>query len=405
MLKIENPRKRAIAQLLNGVIGLLCLPFLGGRRSGRQCARQPGNILVLRLDHIGDVIMSTAVYRTIKARYPASKVTVVVGRWGRPVLENNTSVDEVIVHDCPWWKTVRGEKPGWFRWLIKDYPALLKKIRTGGFDVGIDLRGDFRHILLFLFLGRVRYRLSYDRSGGEHLLDEAVAYEIGAHEIEKNFSLLREIHAQETDPERKRPEVFPAVKEREKTAAFLKARKVTNDILKVVVHPGAGNDLRRWPEERFTELVKWLTGELDAWVFLVGGEGERALIEMIMGRTPRTANLAGVLTILETAALIEKSNLFIGNDSAICHLASCFDVPLLVLYGPTDPERCKPYTPHLHYIYHGFPCSPCLQLRCVRRENMKGTCLEDITVEEVKECVRKIQGRRLELVQKRERTK
>ncbi len=385
MLKIENPVKRTITEILNFLIFILLSPLILRKN---KFPEKIGKILVLRPDHIGDVVMATSVYREIKKKFPKSKLVVLAGKWGKEVLENNPYIDEIIIHNCPWWEKVRGEKSNYLQWFFSHFLPTVKKIRKENFDIGIDLRGDFRHILFFLFCGRVKYKISYNRSGGEYLLEKAVNYEINNHEIEKNFKLLEEIGIKNLSFEEKRPKIYVEEKEKKKIEEIL--TKIPEKNLRIIIHPSAGNKLRMWKKENFVEIIRWIKEKYECEIFLVGKE-EKIGEAIETSIKDKVENLMGKLSLRETAALIEKCNLFIGNDSSLAHIASCFDIPLLILYGPTQPERCKPYSPHLYYIYHKFPCSPCLQIKCVRRKNYgSGECMERISVEEVKEKIREI---------------
>lgn len=384
MLKIENPVKRKIAEILNFLILILLFPFILKKNKFPSKVKK---ILILRPDHIGDVVMSTSIYKAIKKKFPECKLSVMVGEWGKEVLLGNPYINEIIIHNCPWWKKVRNEKAGYLKWLFKDLPEIIKKIKKEKFDIGIDLRGDFRHILFFLFLGRVKYKISYARSGGEYLLEKAVNYELNLHEIEKNFRLLKEIGIEELTFEEKRPEIFLGNEEKKKTEDILK--KIEQEKIKVAIHPSAGNKLRMWRKENFIKIIDWLKNEFECEVYLVGKEknlGDE--IENFLKENVK--NFMGKLSLRETSVLIKNCDFFIGNDSSLAHIAACFDIPILILYGPNNPDRCKPYSPYFHYIYHKLSCSPCLQIKCSKMIENVPECMERIKVEEVKEKIKEI---------------
>ncbi len=384
MLKIENHQKKLSVAILNKIIFLFLLPFAIGNKK-RPFPGKVKKILIIRADHLGDVIMSTSIFREIKGKFPESHVSVLVGNWGKQVLEPNPYVDDIIVHSCPWWKKVRGERVNYVSWLLKELPETVKRLHKEAFDIGIDLRGDFRHILFFLFLPGVRSKISYDRSGGEYLLNKAVDYEIDEHEIEKNFKLMKNLDIAVSDQCRKRPQIFLKPSDVEGVNRILETHEVVDNKLKIVIHPSAGNSLRVWPASNFAEIINWLFLKYRPVVFLVGTEKEAGIGREIEKTTEsQVINLIGKLKIGETAALIKKSHFFMGNDSSIAHLASSFEIPLLILYGPTDPHRCLPYSPHVNYIYNNISCSPCLQKKCLLTKTKNiSACMEQISVPEV----------------------
>ncbi|RKY32851.1 MAG: hypothetical protein DRP67_00300 [Candidatus Omnitrophota bacterium] len=386
MLKIENPKKRIIAEFFNFFFKILFFPFLFSRKNPPEIFNK---ILILRLDHIGDVVMSSSVYRAIKKKFPKVKISVMAGSWAEEILKFNPYIDEIILCDCPWWKAVRNQQYSYLKWFLFEYPKIIKKIRNGKFDIGIDLRGDFRHILFFLFPGNIKFKLSYNRSGGEYLLDRAVSYDINMHEVDKNFKLLEILGIRNVSMEDKRPEIFITDEIRNRVEKLIKKEKV-KDKVKVIIHPGAGNYLRRWEEIKFAEIIDWLKSNYNCEVFVVGSEEEKPIAEKIIKYCKNDfINFTGKLSILETAALIEKGDLFIGNDSAIGHIASCFDIFILTLFGPNFPERCRPYSPYSFYIYHKLPCSPCLQIKC-KFDNERGWCMKNIKTDQVKKKISEI---------------
>jgi len=393
MLKIENPVKRTIAEIINSLVFTFFLPFILKKNKFPEKTKK---ILIIRADHIGDVIMSTSVYREIKKKFPECKLSVLVGVWGKEIVEGNPYIDEIIIHNCPWWKKVREEKSNYLQWFFSHLLPTVKKIRKENFDIGIDLRGDFRHILFFLFLGKVKYKISYNRSGGQYFLEKAVDYDIKMHEIEKNFKLLEEIGIKNLSFQNKKPEIFLTVKERGKIKLFFEENKISKDIFKIVIHPSAGNKLRMWGEENFIQMIKKISERYRTIFFLIGSSKEKIMCERVKLKSgDNVYNLAGKFDIKETGALIERSDVFIGNDSSLGHLASCFSTPSLVLFGPNNPERCKPYNENLSLIYHKFSCSPCLQKYCIITGEMKSKCMESIKVNEVLDKFEKIiEGRR-----------
>lgn len=385
MLKIENPVKRVITEIIDLLLFTFLWPSLLLRKE--KPPSEIKKILLIRTDHIGDVIMSTGVYREIKKKFPDCRLTVMIGPWGKEILENNPYIDSLIIHNCPWWDKIKGNRVNYLKWFVEFLPETVRKIRKENYDIGIDLRGDFRHILFFLFFGNVKYKISYNRSGGAYLLDKAVEYEIDSHEIEKNFRLLEELEIRNLKFSDKKPEIFITERDREKIKDFFEKNNVKDEKIKLVVHPGGGNKLRMWGEENFASFLKNIIQKYEIInVFLIGNNKEFELCENVKklsGGLSNVYNLAGRLSIKETAALIERSDIFVGNDSSMGHLASCFAIPSIILFGPTIPERCKPYNINLYYIYHRFPCSPCLQKKCILTEGSESKCMESIAAEEV----------------------
>ena len=128
------------------------------------------NILVVRLDHIGDVVYSTCVPQNLKARYPQARVDFLVANWAKELIINNPYIDEIICYDPPWFSR-GGKKTAWFVSLLK----LIVKLRKKRYDLGFDLRGDLKHIVL-MWLAGIKFIVGYGITGGAFLLDRNVRY-------------------------------------------------------------------------------------------------------------------------------------------------------------------------------------------------------------------------------------
>jgi len=396
---IANPGKRRMATLINTIIraGYRIFTFLKKETDSPDLLSdlRPRNILVIRVDHIGDLMISTPVYKALKERYPEAKITVLVGPWAAELLQHNPFVDRIITLDCPWWSSARRSVPANIGTFILNYLKLLPVLRSQRFDLGIDLRADFRHIFLFLYLARIKYRLSYHRSGGEYLLTEALPYEgfFAIHEMEKDLRLLKALNI---SVEPTVPQLWWGKEESDMVAVWLREEHLGTDDFKVIISPSARSPIRTWSPQKFGQLADWIIEEFSGRVILVGGPEERDLIRSIEERMRNNSiNLAGKTTLLEVAALCDSCQLFIGVEGGLMHIAAATSIPVIALYGPMRPELTRPDREDFHVVYRAFPCSPCLQLECPYSTSSRGECMEAISLQEVKEMTGKIISARL----------
>lgn len=387
---VANPRRERAARWVSGLLGLFWKKPGGKSRTGPLTGPEPGRILVIRLDHIGDVLISTPVYSALKKHYPEAKITVLTGPWASELLAGNPHVDRVISLACPWWSGKRGREAGWGKFLF-EYARLLPRLRRHRFDLGIDLRGDLRHILLFLVAGGVRQRVGYDRSGGECLLSVAVESPgfFSLSELGKNRRLLREGLGVEMPDGRPRLRREKGVQARARNT--LERNGISPQDLTVILSPSARSLLRTWVPERWAGLAAWLTQDYKARIVLLGGKDSRDMLAEIQARmsTP-VLNLAGKTTLLEAAALCAEASIFIGVEGGLMHLAATTPVPIVALYGPMRPSLTGPERESFYPVGPDFPCSPCLQLNCPFSRTPRGDCLESLSLEEVKRTIRKV---------------
>ena len=154
------------------------------RRRETTIPKDPKRILIVRLDHMGDVLPSTGIPQALKGHHSSAKIIFLTSTAGKALLENNPYVDEVLVYDAPWFRRPGGayEKAGFWK-VVGD----LKKRRI---DLGLSLRGDARENLL-LFLAGVRFRIGYGITGLGFLLHRELSYREEAPEIQHSLDILR----------------------------------------------------------------------------------------------------------------------------------------------------------------------------------------------------------------------
>ena len=158
MIKIKNPLHKKIALFID-VCGSIfyrwgCLCHLWVRKDINLDDFIPRKILVVVIEPLGDVLMSTPVFRALKSKYPATYLSVLISSAGREIIANNPYIDEVITEDCPWLYSRPITLSGLLqqlKYFLFSYWKMYNKIKAAKYDLGIDLRGDFRHILFFLF--------------------------------------------------------------------------------------------------------------------------------------------------------------------------------------------------------------------------------------------------------------
>jgi len=390
MIQIDNPIHKQIAIIVD-IIGKIVYhlgQFCGLCYTEKEDLTKinPQKILIIEEEPIGDVIMSTSIFPALRQRFPSAYIAVMVGSWAKDILSNNPYINELITHDCPWafsdliisWKGFLSH----LKYLLY-YPQVLKKLKSKNFNLGIDLRGDFRNILLFIFLPKIKYSLSYSRTGGDYLLTKAVPFESSQHEVEKNFTLLTYLGIKTED---KKIRIYPSEeKDKMRVKAKLREHGVKRNDFITVIHPGAGRRVRLWPPERYAQISDFIRVKFQSRVILTGSQKDLPLVQKVADYTKEEIiNLCGKLSLLELGALLKRVNLLICPDTSVMHLASAFNTSMIVLFGPRSPNETKPYLENSYIIWKKFPCCPCLQKRCkLLSEDGWSACMEAITVEDV----------------------
>ncbi len=357
-------------------------------RQGVPRNSSPKRILVVKLDHVGDVLLATPVFANLRQAYPNAELHALAGRWSRVVLENQPAVDEVIEYNSPFFCRA-GEQPT----RLSEAVRLYRHLHRQKYELVVELRGDWR-IVCFAFL-----RVAPKQIGRASL---QVANKLGfprfsgTHETVRNLDVLRRAGI----PTPVQTPMFPITADDEKWAAdFLAARginaarqgpgegKSSRSTVQslVAIHPGSPIALKRWRPERYAKLADWLVAQKRAKIIFVGIHAEMPIIAEIQAlMRGRSTNIAGETSLTQLASILHVCQLFIGNDSGPMHLAAAVGIPTIGLYGPGDPGRFGPVGAQCQTLRRKRDCPPCLGTSC--RFGGEG-CMSEIQVEDVIQAI------------------
>lgn len=314
-------------------------------------------ILFITLSNIGDVILSLPALDSLLSAYPKAEVTLLCGERAIGLFTDNFYLKRCIVYDSS-----KG-----FRQKLSIFLELKKEV----FDLLVDLKNSALPLLL-----KARHKTYpwFNASARVAHMRDRHLYKV------QKFS-------------------WPVTRDR---ASFLsrkslyisdKDRKAISHILDyeaalssedkfIVVGPGARSHIKRWPADKFAPLCARLIEEFKIKVILAGDESDGETCAAVKKRLPQpVVNLCGKTSLKSLAALIERAELVISNDSAIMHLASYLDRPTLAIFGPTDYKKYGPWAGRSEVVHSKLGCSPCEVAQCKLGDTSK--CLKDIKVEEV----------------------
>jgi ADP-heptose:LPS heptosyltransferase len=262
-------------------------------------------------------------------------------------------------------------------------PSVIRQIRNGRYDVGIDLRGDLRHILLFLVLGRCAERVSVDRTGGSRLLTRAIQYDDKRHEVEGNVAvagLLGVGGGADLEPPRL-PEL-PQIAE-----AATKSVAGSGGYITLSVRGTKRN--RTWPARNAAVFAEGAAA-LGMGTVYIGGEEDRQLAEETANTSSvPIAVLAGKLSLLESLAVIAGARAAVAVDSGPMHLAALVGTPVIALFGPADPRKYRPWTSRSEIVSARAPCG-CVDPECAFTALGPGACMIDLKPSAVLEALERL---------------
>ena len=365
-----QPAYRALFRLIDFV----GYPLAALARKGKSLDNV-SSIVVLRLDHIGDMILTTPVFRALKSRFPNAKLTVLCRRLTAPLLRLNPYVDEVISLDVPWFS--RETNDGWSKTT-----AFARK-NHARFDIGIELHTDPRNILLLSKISKTR--VGYASRCLGFMLNIRVHYRRDKlHIIERSLDVVRALGA-DASP---KTELFLTKAEINRARELL-FRNKANLRSCICISPVAARANKNWLHVRFAELADRLAEKHKSTVVFCGSKADKPVVDKILaGGKKQHLNLTGQLDLRELAAVIKLCKLFIGPDTGPMHIARAVETPLIGLFGPVDPAVWGYDEQNYRSIYHELPCSFCDKPGCSNRERYE--CMNSITVDEVMAMAEKL---------------
>jgi len=315
-------------------------------------------ILIRATNWVGDAIMALPALREVRKRFPDAGIAIVAQPYVADIYRDQEICEQLIPYDP---KGLHAGLPGRER--------LATEIRAQKFDVALLLQNAFDAAWL-AWRAKIPERIGYARDGRSFLLTKAVPVprngEIPAHEKFYYLELLRRAGWLDSVPDESFIGLCVPEEKRSRAGEFLRKAGVRPDAVRIAVAAGASyGSAKCWPPSRFAEVANCLQSEADADVILFGTAAEAcvsAAISAEMRRPP--IDLTGKTAIADLPALLSKCHLFIGNDSGAMHVAAAVGLPIVAVFGPTDPSGTAPVTPRCCIVQQKPYCSPCFLRRC-----------------------------------------
>lgn len=357
---------------------------LAGRRYGRRpAATAPRAVLLIRPDHLGDLLFATPTFRLLRAALPQARLTLLVGPWSQAVVGRNADLDEVLTCRFPGFE--RRPKAS----LLAPYRLLYETAASlrGRFDTALVLRFDHWWGAWLAAAAGIPRRIGYDRAETRPFLTEALAYRPDRHEVEQNVVLAAALAPAQLAAAQPGPLQFAVSSAaRDWAAGWLAAQGAAADRPLIAIHAGAGAAVKQWPSAAWAAVAAQLSMEFGAQIVLTGGPAERLLAQEVAGRLSfAPLNAAGETDLEQLAALLARCALALGADSGPLHLAVAVGTPTVHLHGPVSAAKFGPWgDPNRHRVLMtSWPCAPCNRLDWPARVLAEHGCMAAITVDDV----------------------
>jgi heptosyltransferase-2 len=306
-------------------------------------------LLIRSTNWVGDAIMAMPALRAVRTRFPEAEITILARPYVAFIYKNQRVCDNM---------------------MFVDYNRdMVAEIREQKFDKALLLQNAFE-AAWFAWRAGIPERIGYARDGRSLFLTKAVPVpkpgEIPAHEQYYYLELLRRSNWLDSLPNETFIGLDVPGENRQRAAQFLCSNGVQPDSLRIAIGAGASyGSAKCWPPDRFAELANRLQAQSAVDIILFGTPAEEPVSSAIaagMHRPP--IDLTGKTPIDDLPALLSQCHLFIGNDSGAMHVAAAVGIPVVAVFGPTDPFGTAPVTPRCSIVQEKPYCSPCFLRRC-----------------------------------------
>ena len=307
-------------------------------------------ILVVKLDHIGDCIVAFPAVRRLKQHFPKARISVLTSRASKPVWAYEPSVERTIEFEFFHPRSADGE----IERSDEDWQALYRRLSAERFDLGVDLRKHPETRPVLRHTG-ARWLAGFDFRNQYPWLDIALEW------TGDQLYARKRLYA--GDDLINLVDAIAASCEGDRAVIAAPAPPPAPGAPVIWVHPTAGNDIKQWPIEYFAVVIDQLVEAHGARIVLTGAPGDEAVASGIMRRLRRpdaVTSMIGTSPLADLPALMGGASLFLGNDSGIKHIAAGLGIPTVGIHGGTlDPREWGPVGPNAVALARDMVCSPC----------------------------------------------
>ncbi|MBW7924512.1 MAG: glycosyltransferase family 9 protein [Burkholderiaceae bacterium] len=327
--------------------------------------REAERVLCVRLDNMGDVLMTTPAIRAIRAAKPSRHVTLLGSSSGVRVAAHVPEIDATVGYEAPWVKNARTHESG-----TDVDRALVDVLAAHRFDAAVIFTAYSQSPIapaLICRMAGIPLRLAHCRENPYLLLTDWLPETEPAqqlrHEVDRQLDLVAGFAPRPADLR-----LSFRVMQADRTMLATKLREAGVDpaAARIVVHPGASAPSRRWPAAHFAQALRELAQRQHRCIVLSGDAGECALVDGIVAQADRPArahDLSGRLSLGELGALLEGADLLIANNTGPVHVAAALGTPVVDLYALTNPQH-GPWRVPARVLNRDVPCRNCYKSVC-----------------------------------------
>lgn len=347
--------------------------------------RQARNILCVRLDSLGDVLMTTPAIRALRESVAGRRMTLLTSSSGAAVAALIPEIDDVIIYDAPWMKATVPRDDSRHEYAMVEY------LRSAHFDAAVIFTVYSQNPLpavMLCYLADIPLRLAHCHENPYQLLTNCVPDPEPAsgfrHEVRRQLDLVATVGCR-CDNERLSLRVSDSARLR--VLSQLSLLGVEVDRPWILIHPGATAPSRRYPPESFAAVAQQLAQQHDCQIVFTGSGPEGALVEQIRAAMHAPSySVVSWFDLEHLAALVALAPVLVSNNTGPVYIAASQGTPVVDLYALTNPQHTPWAVPH-RVLFHDVPCKYCYKSVCPEAHH---NCLRLVTPETVVAATREL---------------
>jgi heptosyltransferase-2 len=330
------------------------------------------SILLLEYWNLGDIVMESPFVQNVRLHYPNARIVLLTSPKAAPLIENQGLVNDVIVVRVPWAQHYsRWRKYNPFSLLWIELLRTLRFLHAQHFDLAFTARADIRENFI-IWLAEVGRRVGYAFGGGGYFLTDIVTPDLDHPHFSARW--LRLLEHLDKPPIVRQPSLSVGCEEDKAAEQYLAELGIQDQDFLVGIHPGARSMTRQWGEENFAVLAQRLRAQYPVKILWFKDPSQTGFAQDSIQFVPLS------LPLRQFMAVLKRCRLFICNDSGPMHISTALGVPVVAVFGPTEPEWFGPLgSDNRIVIQSGFWCRPCFDY-CLFDQPY---CLRTISVESV----------------------
>ena len=330
-------------------------------------------ILVRTTNWVGDVVMTLPALEAVGKCFPDCHVSVLAKPWVAPLFDGHPVVNDVIIHNV---------KKDFFS-RISDIFRLSSHIKKHRFDLAILFQNAFEAALIAKMAG-IKHITGYNTDCRGFLLTDHAPMKFDLkkdHQVGYYLDILKHLGC---ESEKSDPQLYVSEEKMKKADELLESLGIKKNDILLGLSPGAiFGPAKRWPPDRFASIGDMAVEKWNAKVIVLGSNKELEICNKVSDQMiNKPFNLCGMTGLGEAMGIIKRCNFFVTNDSGLMHVAGALKVPLVAIFGSTNPYATGPRGSEAIVIQHKTDCSPCLKPVCPTDFR----CMLDISPEEVWEA-------------------